>query len=60
MGAELGDGALEGPGRPRQQQHVVVRASGQRRVDGARELPSGIVTALIGAPLLLLLLRRRA
>lgn len=33
---------------------------GRTALDGSRELPSGVVTALIGAPLLLVLLRRRA
>jgi iron complex transport system permease protein len=39
---------------------LVADLIGRSALDGSREIPSGVVTALIGAPLLLLLLRRRA
>jgi ferric hydroxamate transport system permease protein len=39
---------------------LVADLVGRSALDASRELPSGVVTALIGAPLLLLLLRRRA
>jgi ABC-type Fe3+-siderophore transport system permease subunit len=39
---------------------LVADLVGRSALDASREIPSGIVTALIGAPLLLVLLRRRA
>jgi ABC-type Fe3+-siderophore transport system permease subunit len=39
---------------------LVADLVGRTALDASREIPSGVVTALIGAPLLLLLMRRRA
>jgi iron complex transport system permease protein len=39
---------------------LVADLVGRSALDASREVPSGIVTALLGAPLLLWLLRRRA
>jgi iron complex transport system permease protein len=39
---------------------LVADLVGRSALDASRELPSGVVTALLGAPLLLWLLRRRA
>jgi iron complex transport system permease protein len=39
---------------------LVADLAGRSVLDASREVPSGVVTALLGAPLLLWLLRRRA
>ena len=39
---------------------LVADLVGRSALDASREIPSGVVTALLGAPLLLLLLRKRA
>jgi iron complex transport system permease protein len=39
---------------------LVADLVGRSVLDASREIPSGVVTALLGAPLLLWLLRRRA